>query len=52
MRVPLEPRRAEIIMALDAAWIEDGYRTDKQAPDGLQTLPPMSQHSINAALLE
>ncbi|WP_306752094.1 phage tail assembly chaperone [Paracoccus actinidiae] len=52
MRVPVEPRHADIIMALDAVWIKDAYRTDKQAPEGVKTLPPMSQHPINAALLD
>ncbi len=52
MRVPLEPHHADIIMALDAVWIEDAYRTDKQAPEGVKTLPPMSQHPINAGLLD
>ena len=52
MRVPLEPHHVDIIMALDAAWIEDAYRTDKQAPGGVKPLPPMSQHPINAALLD
>lgn len=52
MRVPLEPRHVDIIMALDAVWIEDAYRTDKQAPEGVKPLPPMSQHPINAGLLD
>ena len=52
MRVPLEPRHADIIMALDGVWIEDAYRTDAEAPEGDKTLPPMSQHPINAALLD
>ncbi|MGN7868994.1 phage tail assembly chaperone [Paracoccus sp. 22332] len=52
MRVPLEPRHVDIITALDAVWIEDAYRIDKQTPEGVKTLPPLSQHPINAGLLD
>lgn len=52
MRVPLEPRHVDIIMALDVVFMEDAYRRDKQAPEGVKTLPPMSQHPINAGLLD
>lgn len=52
MCVPIQPNHAAIIMALDDVWIKDAYRSDKQAPEGVATLPPMSQHPINAALLD
>lgn len=52
MRIPVEPHHADIIMSLDRVWLDDAYRTDKQAPAGVKTLPPVSQQPISAALLD
>lgn len=51
-RTPIEPHHAEILMALDEVWLTHVYRKDKQAPEGIKALPPMSKHPINAALLD
>ncbi len=51
-RIPFQPRHIEIIMALDQVWLDDAWRTDKQAPEGVKTLPPVSQQPISAALLD
>lgn len=52
MRQPLDPHHADIIMALDQAWLEHSYRREAQAPEGVKVLPPVSEHPISAALLE
>lgn len=52
MRQPVEPRHVEIIMALDEVWLTHAYSRERQAPEGVKTLPPISQHPINAALLD
>lgn len=51
MRVPIEPRHAEIIMALDDVWMTHIMQRSA-APEGVKTLPPVSEHPINAALLD
>ncbi len=52
MRMPIEPRHAEIIMALDEVWLQETYRDRRQPPESVKTLPPVSQHPISAALLD
>lgn len=52
MRVPIEPRHADIIMALDRVWIDHACRADKQAPEGVKTLPPVSDQPISAAMFD
>lgn len=52
MRQPLSPQHAEIIMAMDQVWIADAYRTDKQAPEGVKPLPPVSDQPISAAMFD
>lgn len=52
MRVPLQPVHITILRAMDAVWIEEFYKKREAAPEGQKTLPPMSQHPINAALLD
>lgn len=52
MQVPIGPTTAEIIMALDEVWLEHAYRRARGAPEGVKTLPHVSQHPINAGLLD
>lgn len=47
---PLDRLRVDILLAMDQAWLEAAYR--KQAPDGVKTLPPVSQHPLTAALFD
>lgn len=52
MRVPLEPAHCEIVMALDAIWMEDAVRRVDGAPEGMNTLPPRSSQPLTAGLLD
>lgn len=52
MRMPLEPRHVDIITAMDAAWLDQAYARDRAAPDGVKTLPPVSQVPLTAALFD
>lgn len=49
MRVPIQPRHAEIIMALDDVWLSNAT---KRAPEGVKTLPPISEHSLTKGVLD
>ncbi|MBB1498459.1 hypothetical protein [Paracoccus sp. MC1862] len=51
MRMPLEPRHVEIILAMDGAWLDQAYARDR-TPDGVKTLPPISQQPLTVALLD
>ncbi|MDS9467950.1 hypothetical protein RGQ15_10270 [Paracoccus sp. MBLB3053] len=51
MRLPLEPRHVEILIAMDAAWLDHAYARTK-APDGVKVLPQISQMPITTALLD
>lgn len=48
-RISLERRHIEVILALDAAWLE---RANATAPEGVKTLPPTSKRALNPALLD
>ena len=52
MRVPIEPRHAAIIMALDQVWLDAAYGPGRQAPEGVKTLPPVSAQPLTAALFD
>lgn len=51
MRVPLEPRHVDIIMALDDVWMSHAFSRAERA-DGVKPLPPISQQPLTAALLD
>ncbi len=51
MRTPIEPHHAELITALDDAWLSHAMRRDT-TPDGVKVLPPVSQHPLSAALFD
>lgn len=51
-RGPIQPHHAEIIMALDEVWLKHIMQRSHTAPEGVKTLPPISQHPISAALLD
>lgn len=53
MRVPLRPIDVSIIRAMDRTFIDAwcGKRDMGQA-EGVKTLPPVSKHPLNAALLD
>lgn len=52
MQVPIQPHHADIIKALDYVWMADAARRQGNAPEGVKTLPPISDHPISAALLD
>lgn len=39
-------------MALDEVWLKHIMQRSNTAPEGVKTLPPISQHPISAALLD
>ncbi|MDB6179558.1 hypothetical protein PAF17_18975 [Paracoccus sp. Z330] len=49
MRVPILPRHAETIMAMDAVWMAHAMQ---RTPEGVKTLPPMSEHSLTTGALD
>ncbi|WP_420341720.1 phage tail assembly chaperone [Paenirhodobacter sp.] len=51
MCLPLAPRHVQIILALDAVWL-DRANTRNKNPEGVKTLPHVSEHPISAALLD
>lgn len=52
MRQPLEPRHVEVLLAMDQVWLEHAYAKTRQPPEGVKTLPAVSNHPISAALLD
>lgn len=52
MRMPIEPRHAGIIMALDQVWLDAAYGPGRIAPEGVKTLPPVSAQPLTAALFD
>lgn len=50
MRLPLEPWHVTILMDMDAAWLAGAQRA--KVPEGVKTLPPVSQQPLSAALLD
>lgn len=51
MRLPLEPRHVDILLAMDQAWLDRAY-AKAQVPEGVKALPPVSKHALNAGLLD
>lgn len=51
MRQPLEPWHVDILLAMDAVWLDHAYSRAK-VPEGVKTLPPVSKHPINAAMFD
>jgi hypothetical protein len=51
MRVPVEPHHVETILAMDEAWMGHAYAR-RNVPEGVKTLPPVSQQPITATLLD
>lgn len=49
MRIPIGPNHAEIIMAMDDVWITHAMQ---RAPEGVKTLPPMSDHPLTKGVLD
>lgn len=49
MRVPIQPRHAEIIMALDHVWIT---HITQRKPEGVKALPQISSHPLSAELFD
>lgn len=49
MRTPIKPHHADLIMALDAVWIEDAYRKDKQTA---AAMPPVSDRPMQPQLFD
>ncbi len=52
MRLPLEPRHIEVVLAMDQAWLDHAYAKTRRAPDGVKTLPPVSKQPLSAALFD
>ncbi|MGK7661954.1 MULTISPECIES: phage tail assembly chaperone [unclassified Marinovum] len=50
MRIPLEPRHVDAIMAMDRVWMEFAYR--KRVPDGVKALPPRSGQPLTPAMFD
>lgn len=51
MRMPLAPHHVEVILALDAEWLNHAYAKAK-APEGVKTLPPLSKTPLSAGMLD
>ena len=49
---PLKPDHVAIIRAMDRTFKDAIYTRQVGAPEGMKTLPPVSQHPISAALLD
>lgn len=46
MRLPLAPHHVDILLAMDQAWLDHAYAVTKKAPEGVKTLPPLSEHPL------
>jgi len=51
-RTPLEPHHLEIILALDAVWLDHAAKGRAVAPEGVKTLPPVSAQGLSPALFD
>ncbi|HWL56415.1 MAG TPA: hypothetical protein VNQ78_07010 [Paracoccus sp. (in: a-proteobacteria)] len=51
MRLPLGPQHVGILLAMDAAWLDQAYARVR-APDGVKVLAPISAQPLSAALLD
>lgn len=51
-RWPLQPRHVEVIVALDAAWLEHAYSKRDKTSAGVKTLPRHSGQAVNPAVFD
>lgn len=51
MRVPLAPHHVEIITALDEVWM-DQVTARQTAPEGVKTLPPISEQPLSLGVFD
>lgn len=52
MRLPLEPRHVEVLLAMDQVWLEHVYARARQPPEGVKAIPPVTKQPMSAALLD
>lgn len=53
MRQAMEPRHVAIIMAMDRAYLEHhAQERQRQTPEGVKTLPPVSKTKLTAGMLD
>ncbi|WP_157971140.1 phage tail assembly chaperone [Pseudogemmobacter bohemicus] len=52
MRLPLHPEHIEILMAMDRVWLDLAYTQQRQAADGVKTLPQRSDQPLTATLAD
>lgn len=51
-RWPLQAHHIASIRALDDAWLDHTYAKQKQAPEGVKTLPARSSHAMTPAIFD
>lgn len=51
-RWPLEPRHVAILIAMDRVYIEASYAKRHQAPNGVKTLSPRSEHAMTVGMFD
>lgn len=51
-RQAIEPRHIAIIVAMDEAYLAFAHRGRNTAPDGVQSLPPISKAPLTAGLVD
>ncbi|KQY21029.1 hypothetical protein [Rhizobium sp. Root483D2] len=52
MGLPIEPRHVAVIRAMDRTYIEAAYSKRQQAPDGVKTLPPVSEYALTDGMFD
>lgn len=52
MRIPIAPRHVAILRAMDRTYIAAAYAKRQQAPDGVKTLPPVSEHAMTGGMFD
>lgn len=55
MRIPMQPHHVQLMLDLDAAWLECAYAKQQQAqamPSGAKTAPIISKHGLTAQLFD
>jgi hypothetical protein len=52
MRWPLQPHHVAILRTMDDAYLDHAYSGRGKAPDGMKTLPHISQQPLSAALID